>query len=57
MLASPDLARECGENARRITRANFILDYATERFERLCIDLLARKVLRQAAVAAPLRLK
>lgn len=43
MLASPDLAREWGENARRIAQANFTLDYARERFEQLYIDLLAKK--------------
>jgi glycosyltransferase involved in cell wall biosynthesis len=57
MLASPNLAREWGENARRIAQANFTLDYARERFEQLYVDLLARKGLRQAAVAAQPRLK
>jgi glycosyltransferase involved in cell wall biosynthesis len=47
MLASPDLAREWGENARRIAQANFTLDYARERFEQLYVDLLAKKGLRQ----------
>jgi glycosyltransferase involved in cell wall biosynthesis len=52
MLASPDLAREWGESARRIAHANFTLDYARERFEQLYIDLLTKKGLRQAGVAA-----
>ena len=51
MLASPNLAQEWGENARRIAQANFTLDYARERFEQLYMDLLAKKGLRQAAVA------
>ena len=51
VLASPFLAREWGENARRIARANFSLDYARERFWQLYIDLLAqKKALRQVAV-------
>jgi len=50
MLASPDLAREWGESARRIAQANFTLDYARERFEQLYVDLLAKKGLRQAPV-------
>ncbi len=53
MLASPDLAREWGENARRVTLANFTLDYARERFEQLYIDLLAKKGLRQSPVVMP----
>jgi glycosyltransferase involved in cell wall biosynthesis len=57
VLASPDLAREWGENARRIAQANFTLDCARERFEQLYVDLLAKKGLRQAAVAAQPRLK
>ena len=50
VLASPDLAREWGENARRIAQANFTLDYARERFQQLYIDFLAKKGLRQAAL-------
>lgn len=50
MLVSPHLAREWGENARRIAQANFTLDHARERFEQLYKDLLARKGLRQARV-------
>jgi glycosyltransferase involved in cell wall biosynthesis len=57
MLASPDLAREWGENARRIAQANFTLDHARERFEQLYVNLLAKKGLRQAAVAARPHLK
>jgi len=56
LLASPDLAREWGENARRLARANFALDYTRERFEQLYIDLLAKKGRRQAAVAQRSRL-
>ena len=50
-LASPDLAREWGENARRIAQANFTMDYARERFEQLYRDLLSKKGLRQSALA------
>ena len=57
ILASPALARKWGENARRIARANFTLDHARERFEQLYMDLLAKKGLRQAAVAARLHQK
>jgi len=57
MLASPDLAREWGENARRIAQANFTLDYARERFEQLYVDLLAKKGLRRAPVMGRTHLK
>jgi L-malate glycosyltransferase len=57
VLASPDLAREWGENARRIAQANFTLDYARERFEQLYLDLLAKKGLWQVAIAARPQLK
>jgi glycosyltransferase involved in cell wall biosynthesis len=57
VLASPELAREWGENARRIAQANFTLDYARERFEQLYLDLLARKGLRQAAVVGRTHLR
>lgn len=46
VLASPALAREWGENARRIALANFTLDYARERFEQLYLNFLAKKGLR-----------
>lgn len=57
VIAFPDLAQEWGENARRIARANFTLDYARERFEQLYLDLLAKKGLRQAAVVGRRDLK
>jgi L-malate glycosyltransferase len=47
VLARPDLAREWGENARRIAQANFTLDRARERFEQLYVDLLSKKRVRQ----------
>ena len=50
MLVSPHLAREWGENARRLAQTNFALDHARERYEQLYMDLLARKGLRQAPV-------
>jgi L-malate glycosyltransferase len=50
VLASPDLARKWGENARRIANANYTLDHARGRFEQLYMDLLAKKGLRQAPV-------
>lgn len=50
MVASPALAREWGENARRIAQVNFTLDHARQRFEQLYIDLLVKKGLRQAPV-------
>ena len=52
LLASPELAREWGENARRIACANFTLDYARERFTQLYIDLLAKKGRPHAVVGA-----
>lgn len=57
ILASPHLAREWGQNARQVAKANYTLDYARERFEQLYIDLLAKKGLRQASVAAPTHLR
>jgi len=57
VLASPDLAREWGQNARRIAQANFTLDHSRERFEQLYLDLLAKKGLRQAAIAVRPQLK
>ena len=53
VLASPDLARQWGENARRIAYANFTLDHACDRFGQLYLDLLAKKGLRHGAVSAP----
>ena len=50
MVASPALAREWGENARRIAQVNFTLDHARQRFEQLYIDLLVKKGLRQAPI-------
>jgi glycosyltransferase involved in cell wall biosynthesis len=57
LLASPDHAREWGENARRISHANFSLDRTRDRFEQLYTELLVKKGLRQAAVAVRSRLK
>ena len=57
VLASPDLAREWGENARRIANANYTLDHARGRFEQLYMDLLAEKGLRKAAVVSQTPLK
>jgi glycosyltransferase involved in cell wall biosynthesis len=50
VLISPGIAREWGQNARRIAQANYRLDYAQERFAQLYLDLLAKKSLREAAV-------
>ncbi len=50
VLASPQLAREWGENARRIAQANFTLDHARERFEQLYMDLLTKKGVRENVV-------
>jgi L-malate glycosyltransferase len=50
VLISPGIAREWGQNARRIAQANYKLDYAQERFAQLYLDLLAKKSLREAAV-------
>jgi glycosyltransferase involved in cell wall biosynthesis len=43
VLASPDLARKWGANARRFALANFTLECARARFEQLYRDLLAEK--------------
>jgi glycosyltransferase involved in cell wall biosynthesis len=50
VLVSPQLAREWGENARRIAQANFTLDHARERFEQLYMDLLTKKGVRENVV-------
>jgi glycosyltransferase involved in cell wall biosynthesis len=52
VLASPNLAREWGENARSIAKANFTLGFARERFEQLYRDLLAKKRPRESAPLA-----
>ena len=41
VLGSPNLAREWGENARRLATTNYTLDHAREQFERLYRGLLA----------------
>jgi len=46
VLTSPHLAREWGENARRVANANYTLDRACTRFGQLYMDLLAKKGLR-----------
>lgn len=49
VLASPQVAREWGKNARRIAIANFTVEGARAQFEQLYVNLLAKKGLRQPA--------
>jgi glycosyltransferase involved in cell wall biosynthesis len=57
MLASPNLAREWGENARRIAHENYTVDHALQLFEQLYVNLLAKKGLWKAAVVGRTRLE
>jgi len=49
VLGSRNVAREWGQNARRIALSNFTLDGARGRFEELYLNLLAQKGLRRPA--------
>jgi L-malate glycosyltransferase len=55
LLASPNLAREWGENACRVARNCFTIERAREQFEQLYLELLAKKGWRPAATGPALR--